>query len=147
MFFTFFFVSCVFLYFSLSKAASCSRYTHFHSSKLEFVSNLGSENSAHYYGAYQLISLLNLPNSATNILYHSLARSFSSAILEYMLWLDYGIFKLISLIASYTHCLFFFDHGKIFVEDWQYLTGRLWIWSSVKIWLCSGFVDLSSVIC
>ena len=74
MFFTFFFVSRVFLYFSLSKAASCSRYTHYHSSKLEFLPNLGSEDSPHYYGAYQLISLLHLPNSATNILYHSSLR-------------------------------------------------------------------------
>ena len=71
MFFTFVFVSHVFLYFSLSKTASCSKYTHRHSSKLEFLSNLGSENSPHYYGAYGFISLLNLPNSATNILYHS----------------------------------------------------------------------------
>ena len=72
MFFTFLFVSRVLLYFWLSKAASRSRYTHCHSSKLEFLSNLGSKNSPHYYGAYQLISLLNLPNSATNILYHPL---------------------------------------------------------------------------
>ena len=77
MFFTFFFISRVFLYFSLSKTASCSWYTHCHSSKLEFFSNLGLENSPHYYGAYHLISLLNLPNSATSILYHSsLVRSF-----------------------------------------------------------------------
>ena len=66
MFFTFLFVSNVLLYFSLSKAASWSRCTHCHSSKLDFLSNLGSENSPHYYGAYQLISLLNLPNSAGN---------------------------------------------------------------------------------
>ena len=71
VFFTFLFVSNVLLYFSLSKAASWSRYTHCHSSKLDFLSNLGSENSPDYYGAYQLISLLNLPNSATTILYHS----------------------------------------------------------------------------
>ena len=74
--------------FSLSKAASCSRYTHFHSSRLEFHSNLGSENSPDYYGAYQLISLLNLPNSATNILYHSsLAQSFSS-VQSWSTWCD-----------------------------------------------------------
>ena len=69
---------CV-LYFSLSKATSCSIYTHCHSSKLEVLSNLGSDNSLHYYGAYQLISLLNLPNSATTVLYcSSHALSFSS---------------------------------------------------------------------
>ena len=34
----------------------------------------------YYFGAYQLISLLNVPNSATTILYHSsLALGFSSA--------------------------------------------------------------------
>ena len=58
VFFTFFFVSRVFLYFSLSKAASCYRYTHCYSSKLEFLSNLGSENNPHYYGAYQLVNCL-----------------------------------------------------------------------------------------
>ena len=48
-------------------------------SKLDFFSNLGSENSPHYYGAYHFISLLNLLNSASNILYHlSLAQIFSS---------------------------------------------------------------------
>ena len=41
VFFTLFFVSRVFLYFPLSKPASCSRYTHFHSRKLEFLSKLG----------------------------------------------------------------------------------------------------------
>ena len=88
VFFTLFFVSGVFLYFSLSKAASCFRYTHFHSSKLEFLYILGSENSPHYYGAYHLKSLLNLPNSATNILYHSsLARSFSS-VQSWSTWCD-----------------------------------------------------------
>ena len=88
VFFTFLFVSNVLLYFSLSKAASWSRYTHCHSSKLDFLSNLGSENSPHYYGAYQLISLLNLPNSATNILYHSsLARSFLS-VQSWSTWCD-----------------------------------------------------------
>ena len=88
VFFTFLFVSNVLLYFSLSKAASWSRYTHCHSSKLDFLSNLGSENSPHYYGAYQLISLLNLPNSASNILYHSsLAQSFSS-VQSWSTWCD-----------------------------------------------------------
>ena len=70
--FSLFFVSHVFLYFSLSKAASYFRYTHCHSNKLELFSNLVSDNSSpHYYGAYQLISLLNLPNSSTTILYDS----------------------------------------------------------------------------
>ena len=76
MFFTFLFVSRVLLYFSLSKAASCARYTRCHSSKADFLFNLGSENSPHYYGAYQLSSLLSLPNSASNILYHPLRKVF-----------------------------------------------------------------------
>ena len=76
------------LYSSLSKVASCSRYTHFHFSKLDILSNLGSKNSPHYYGPYQLISLLNLPNSASNILYYSsLAQSFSS-VQSWSTWCD-----------------------------------------------------------
>ena len=69
----FYFVFCFpcILYFLLSKAASCSIYTHCHFSKLEVLSNLGLDNSLHYYGAYQLISLLNLLNSETSILYRS----------------------------------------------------------------------------
>ena len=43
MLFTFF--SDAFLYFSLTKAASCSADTHFHSQKLEFFSNLGSDKN------------------------------------------------------------------------------------------------------
>ena len=86
--FTFFFVSRVFFYFSLSKAASWSGYTHFHSRKLEFLSNLVWDNSPYYYGAYQLISLLYLPKSATTILYHSyLALSFSS-VESWSTWCD-----------------------------------------------------------
>ena len=70
---------CAFLCFPLRKAASCSKYTYFHSRKLESLSNLGSDNSPSLFWAYQLISLLNLTNPATTILYHSsLAISFSS---------------------------------------------------------------------
>ena len=87
--FSLFFVSRVFLYFSLTKTASYFRYTHCHSNKLEFFSNLGSDNSSpHYYEAYQLISLLNLPNSSTTILYHSsLALSFPS-VQSWSTWCD-----------------------------------------------------------
>ena len=78
-----------FSYFPLRKAASWSKYTYFHSRKLEFLSNLGSENSPSLFWVYQLISLLNLTNPATTILYHSsLAVSFSS-----VQWY-YGLFKL-----------------------------------------------------
>ena len=44
----FYFVICsprAFLYFPLRKAASCSKYTYCHSGKLQFLSNLGSDNS------------------------------------------------------------------------------------------------------
>ena len=86
--FTFFFVSRVFLHFSFSKATSCSRYIQCHSRKLEFLSNLGLENSPYHCRAYQLISLLNFLNSATNILYNlSLTRSFSS-VQSWSTWCD-----------------------------------------------------------
>ena len=60
-----FFVSHVLFYiFHLGKqAASCSGYIHCYSRKLEFLSNLGLNNILHFFGAYQLIRLLNLPNS------------------------------------------------------------------------------------
>ena len=78
-----------FWYFPLRKAASCSKYTFCRYRKLEFLSNLGSENSPLFFWANQLISLLNWTNPATTILYHSsLAVSFSS-MREY-----YGLFKL-----------------------------------------------------
>ena len=68
-----------FLYFPLRKATSCSKYTYCHSCKLEFLSNLGSDNMPLLFWAYQLISLLNLTDLATTILYHSsLAISFIS---------------------------------------------------------------------
>ena len=77
-------------FFQLGKqAASISRYTHCYSDKLEFLSTLSSSNSPSLFGAYQIISLLYFPNSATTILYHSsLALRFSSA-----LWW-YDLFKL-----------------------------------------------------
>ena len=78
-----------FLYFPLRKATSCSKYTYCHSRKLEFLSNLGSDNSPLLFWAYQLISLLSLTNPATTILYDSsLAIRFSSV--RY----NYGLFKL-----------------------------------------------------
>ena len=63
------FSSVRFLNFSLSKAASCSRYTHCHSRKLLVI--YCQSIVLHYYRAYQIISLLNLPNFPTTILYHS----------------------------------------------------------------------------
>ena len=49
-----------------------------------FFSNLGSDHSFHYCGAYQLISLPNLPDSATNYLFHSsLALSYSATNILY----------------------------------------------------------------
>ena len=68
-----------FLYFPFRKAASCSKYIYCHSHQLEFLSNLGSDNIPSLFWAYELISLLNLTNPTTTILYHSfLAISCSS---------------------------------------------------------------------
>ena len=66
-----FFSPCAFLYFPLRKAASCSKYTYCHSRKLEFFSNLGSDNSPSLFLIHQLISFLNLTNPATSSLYYS----------------------------------------------------------------------------
>ena len=125
MFFTFLFVSRVLLYFSLSKAASCSRYTHCHSSRFEILSNLDSEDSPHYYGAYQLISLLNLPNSATNILYHSsLARIFSS-VQSWSTSCDKTMvfFKLISLIAPF----YSLSNFSLIMAKSLWSNGSIWV--------------------
>ena len=124
MFFTFFFVSRVFLYFSLSKAASCSRYTHCHSSKLEFLSNLGSENNPHYYGAYHLISLLNLPNSVTNILYHSsLAWSFSS-VQSWSTWCDKTMVSLSLKVDCSKHSL---SNFSLIMAKSLWRTSSIWL--------------------
>ena len=68
-----------------------------------------------FFGSYQLISLLNLTNPATTVLYlSSLAIRFSCD--NTMAFLSFR------LIASYVHFLILFDHGTMFVEDWQHLT-------------------------
>ena len=75
--FTLFFVSHIL--FPPEKTASCSRYTHCHSHKLEFLSNLCSGNSHPLFLILSTIGLLNLLNSATTVLYHSsLALSLTS---------------------------------------------------------------------
>ena len=72
MFLTLRFVSCVLFHIlSRRKAAFSSKHTHCHSCIHELLSTWGLGNSPLFFGAYQLISLLNLSNSATTILYHS----------------------------------------------------------------------------
>ena len=101
-----------FLYFPLRKAASCSKYTYCHSRKLEFLSNLGSDNSPSLFWAYQLISLLNLTNPASTIFYHSfLAISFH-------LCDNNMAFLSLRLTAPYVYLL-------IFVLLWQNFCGVL----------------------
>ena len=98
-----------FLYFPLRKAASCSKYTYCHSGKLQFLSNLGSDNSPSLFWAYQLISLLNLTNPATTVLYHS---SLFHQCDNTMVFLSFR------LIGPNVHFL-------IFVWSWQNICGVL----------------------
>ena len=83
---------------------------HCHSCILDFLSNLGfykinlvnlEKIVFRLFGAYQLISLLNLPNSATTILYHS-SRRYVFRLCDNIM----ACFSL-SLIAACVHCLIF----------------------------------------
>ena len=108
--FTFFFVCHVlftFSYFPLRKARSCSKYTHFHSRKLEFLSNLGTNNSLSFFWSlltYWLAQFTQLRKPLFCII-HPLRQVFHPC--------DNSMaFLSLSLIASYAHCL-------NFVCSWQ----------------------------
>ena len=96
----------------------------------------------HCFGAYQLISLLNLPNSATAILYHSsLALSFSS-LQSLSTWCDNCSIRSLSNFSLIM--IIFFENvcGGVAAFDRQIACLVLG-----KISLCAASVDLNSVIC